>query len=281
MRSVFGEGERPRAPSRAKTPAVQRRHGNPETMAARAEKLWARTFPIGAQLPHPIQSWLNTKEAIPLWPQDSGPLPRAVRYAESTTGLTFIVLGLSKIDAWLAEGEAASVRAVHYVVLNGEGRPALDRAADKGGLPKRSIGARGPSVCGLLWRGTAPPAGGRLGVCESLADGLKLLGYGVVDACAVRTGQPHTIRGVAGHWGEVVVYAAAAAGRRSGQVLRARLSGRYRVSVRVARGHDPASAPVTPPHVCEFVNDASGYGMSPICLYCGEEREMRGERNDQ
>ena len=134
---------------------------------------WAASEPIPANPDHPARRWLIRRKLW--WP--SLPLPPAVRwlYARGPhTGAGSIMALAAPPSAWLdAWPQLPLPVAVQLVHVDADGRPALDRPAEKGGLPKRTFGrARGAVLIigDPILRETLTPAR----VAEGLADTLAL-----------------------------------------------------------------------------------------------------------
>ena len=138
-----------------------------------ARSQWAASEPIPANPDHPARRWLIRRKLW--WP--SLPLPPAVRWLDARgphTGAGSIMALAAPPSAWLdAWPQLPLPVAVQLVHVDADGRPALDRPAEKGGLPKRTFGrARGAVLIigDPILRETLTPAR----VAEGLADTLAL-----------------------------------------------------------------------------------------------------------
>ena len=134
---------------------------------------WAASEPIPANPDHPARRWLIGRKLW--WP--SLPLPPALRWLDAGgphTGSGSIIAQAASPSAWLdAWPQLPLPVAVQLVHVDADGRPALDRPAEKGGLPKRTFGrARGAVLIigDPILRETLTPAR----VAEGLADTLAL-----------------------------------------------------------------------------------------------------------
>ena len=159
MRLYRGDGRRTTryAPSQAVGPG--RPHGAADRIAL-ARKKWASAAPIPTDPEHPARRWLAARH---LWRPDLQ-LPPSVRWLETSGGPS--VGGLLAAFAPPGHGQPSGVQ---LVSVDGDGRPAPDRAGPTG-LAKRSIGVMRGAVCVL----GLPDAVSGVNVAEGLADVLAL-----------------------------------------------------------------------------------------------------------
>ena len=125
-----------------------------------AREKWASSAPIPTDSKHPARRWLAARH---LWRPDLQ-LPPSVRWLEASGGPS--VGGLLAAFAPPGHGQPSGVQ---LVSVDGDGRPAPDRAGPTG-LAKRSIGAMRGAVCVL----GLPDAVSGVNVAEGLADVLAL-----------------------------------------------------------------------------------------------------------
>lgn len=217
---------------------------------AYAAELWDAAQPSSAAGPdprHPGGKWLAQRglwapgetlpEAVRWLPRSRGGFPRGQPDSPAAGAL---VMAMRPLD-----NPAAPPRKVQLVAIDRNGARAGHWPH---GGDKRTYGA-GPFY-GLLWRGQMPATACALHLCESLADGLRILRYAtgpaLVSVCA---GTAYARVDPGGFdsitlWpdaDEAGVNAALKAGRRWADLG-------CTVSVkRLAAGHDPASAPLQEP----------------------------------
>ena len=153
---------------------------------AHAKNLWRDATPIPPDPEHPSRRWLDARN---LW-WSRLPLPRAVRYLDAAgrwprhQGAGAIITLYAPPAAWTASWpnlpNAAAVELVH---VDGEGRAALDRPRDDGGLAKRTYG-RSAGMLALLGDSRPTHAHG-LDLAEGLADALALASRRMETAASV------------------------------------------------------------------------------------------------
>ena len=223
--------------------------------------LWGRSETIPTATGHPARRWLARRH---LWRPDF-PLPSAVRWLPDFdrrhTGAGALIALAAQPAAWLASWpNPPHPAAVQLVSIDAEGNPALDRPADKGGLDKRTLGARDGAVV-LLGNPVLAVATAPVEVAEGLADALALAAR--ADAPAIATlGTGEMVSGGLAHWladaANVRVYADRDAPKdgRPPAGLRAALA--LVRAVQAAGGHaDAVHAP--DPH-----KDAAAVGFLPM-----------------
>ena len=162
------------------SPQVSRRSNHPPGQEEAAKghvdlvrSRWTASEPIPANPDHPARRWLVRRRLW--WP--SLPPPPGVRWLDARgphTGAGSIIALAAPPSAWLdAWPQLPLPVGVQLVHVDADGRPALDRPAEKGGLPKRTFGrARGAVLIigDPILRETLTPAR----VAEGLADTLAL-----------------------------------------------------------------------------------------------------------
>jgi len=179
---IGSERADPRAAARRTAPAMivcQRRGNRPAKPAPRsqdrpdmrehARRLWARCLPIPQDGNHPARQWLAARA---LW-RPRFPLPSSIRWLPAAlhdgaahTGAGSLVALAAPPGAWLAAWPGLpAAAAVQLVAVDTQGKPALDRPADKGGLGKRTYG---PSAGAVVMIGCPAPdyAAGPVRVAE-------------------------------------------------------------------------------------------------------------------
>lgn len=138
-----------------------------------ARSLWQRSQPIPMSPDHPARRWLADRK---LWRPDL-PLPAAIRWAPAAgrhTGAGSIVALAARPEAWAsAWPELPGSEAVQLVHVNAQGKSALDRPAEDGGLGKRTIGLVQGAVV-ILGNPCLPDVSEPVHVAEGLADALAL-----------------------------------------------------------------------------------------------------------
>ena len=159
MRLYRGDGQRTTRHAPAQAVGPGRPHGAADRIAL-ARKKWASAAPIPTDPEHPARRWLAARH---LWRPDLQ-LPPSVRWLEASGGPS--VGGLLAAFAPPGHGQPSGVQ---LVSVDGDGRPAPDRAGPTG-LAKRSIGAMRGAVCVL----GLPDAVSGVNVAEGLADVLAL-----------------------------------------------------------------------------------------------------------
>ena len=135
--------------------------------------LWAASVPIPTSPDHPARRWLFRRKLW--WPEL--PLPPAVRWMDAKgrhTGAVSIIALAAPPSAWAdAWPQLPTPAAVQILHLDSDGRPALDRPVENGGLAKRTFGlARGAVLIirsPILSEALTPAR-----VAEGLADTLAL-----------------------------------------------------------------------------------------------------------
>ena len=240
--------ETPSSPQNAAAGAQGRTGGDTTAYAAR---MWAAAAVSTdrAAPDHPVSLWLADRG---LWPAGEA-LPETVRWLPRSTdcfprgrpdtpAAGALVLAMLRLDAPLA-----NPCKVHLVAIDAQGRKAQHWTGGRG--DKRTYGADA-SAYGLLWRirpGTGAGAC-HLHVCEGLADGLRILRYtdnpAIVAVCA-GTGYS---RIEVGWFRSVTLWPDAdGAGLQAAEQAGQRWANLgYEVNlIRLAPGHDPASAPLT------------------------------------
>ena len=139
----------------------------------RARSWWDTSQPIPTSPDHPARRWLANRR---LWRPEL-PLPAAVRWGPATgqhTAVGSIVALAAQPVAWaVAWPELPEMTAVHLVHVDTQGKPALDRPGQDGGLAKRTIGQAQGAVI-LLGNPQLPEAAAPVHVAEGLADALAL-----------------------------------------------------------------------------------------------------------
>ena len=159
MRLYRGDGQQTTRHAPAQAVGPGRPHGAADRIAL-ARKKWASAAPIPTDPEHPARRWLAARH---LWRPDLQ-LPPSVRWLEASGGPS--VGGLLAAFAPPGHGQPSGVQ---LVSVDGDGRPAPDRAGPTG-LAKRSIGAMRGAVCVL----GLPDAVSGVNVAEGLADVLAL-----------------------------------------------------------------------------------------------------------
>ncbi len=159
MRLYRGDGQRTTRHAPAQAVGPGRPHGAADRIAL-ARKKWASAAPIPTDPEHPARRWLAARH---LWRPDLQ-LPPSVRWLEASGGPS--VGGLLAAFAPPGHGQPSGVQ---LVSVDGDGRPAPDRAGPTG-LAKRSIGVMRGAVCVL----GLPDAVSGVNVAEGLADVLAL-----------------------------------------------------------------------------------------------------------
>ena len=159
MRLYRGDGQWTTRHAPAPAVGPGRPHGAADRIAL-ARKKWASAAPIPTDPEHPARRWLAARH---LWRPDLQ-LPPSVRWLEASGGPS--VGGLLAAFAPPGHGQPSGVQ---LVSVDGDGRPAPDRAGPTG-LAKRSIGAMRGAVCVL----GLPDAVSGVNVAEGLADVLAL-----------------------------------------------------------------------------------------------------------
>ena len=159
MRLYRGDGRRATRHAPAQAVGPSRPHGAADRIAL-ARKKWASAAPIPTDPEHPARRWLAAHH---LWRPELQ-LPPSVRWLEASGGPS--VGGLLAAFAPPGHGQPSGVQ---LVSVDGDGRPAPDRAGPTG-LAKRSIGAMRGAVCVL----GLPDAVSGVNVAEGLADVLAL-----------------------------------------------------------------------------------------------------------
>ena len=138
-----------------------------------ARSWWDNSQPIPRSPDHPARRWLADRK---LWRPDL-PLPAAIRWAPATrrhTGAGSIVALAARPEAWAsAWPELPGSEAVQLVHVNAQGKSALDRPAEYGGLGKRTIGLVQGAVV-ILGNPCLPDVSEPVHVAEGLADALAL-----------------------------------------------------------------------------------------------------------
>ena len=135
--------------------------------------LWAASVPIPTSSDHPARRWLIRRKLW--WP--SLPLPPAVRWLDARgpyTGSGSIIALAAPPSAWAdAWPQLPTPAAVQILHLDSDGRPALDRPVENGGLAKRTFGlARGAVL--IIGSPVLSEALTPARVAEGLADTLAL-----------------------------------------------------------------------------------------------------------
>ena len=159
MRLYRGDGRRTTRHAPAQAVGPSRPHGAADRIAL-ARKKWTSAAPIPTDPEHPARRWLAARH---LWRPDLQ-LPPSVRWLEASGAPS--VGGLLAAFAPPGHGQPSGVQ---LVSVDGDGRPAPDRAGPTG-LAKRSIGAMRGAVCVL----GLPDAVSGVNVAEGLADVLAL-----------------------------------------------------------------------------------------------------------
>ena len=135
--------------------------------------LWAASVPIPTSPDHPARRWLFRRKLW--WPEL--PLPPAVRWMDAKgrhTGAVSIIALAAPPSAWAdAWPQLPTPAAVQILHLDSDGRPALDRPVENGGLAKRTFGlARGAVL--IIGSPVLSEALTPARVAEGLADTLAL-----------------------------------------------------------------------------------------------------------
>ena len=135
--------------------------------------LWAASVPIPTSPDHPARRWLFRCKLW--WPEL--PLPPAVRWMDAKgrhTGAVSIIALAAPPSAWAdAWPQLPTPAAVQILHLDSDGRPALDRPVENGGLAKRTFGlARGAVL--IIGSPVLSEALTPARVAEGLADTLAL-----------------------------------------------------------------------------------------------------------
>ena len=167
------------------------RAGQPVDLQAIAQRTWAQnSLPIPTDRNHPARRWLAARN---LWRPEL-PIPGAIRWLPAAahyqgrgphTGAGSIIALAAAPAAWTtAWPELPSPQAVQIAAIDAEGRPALDRPKEAGGLGKRSIGSTNGAIVVL----GCPDLLDNLGpvrVAEGIADALALASHypGTAIAC--------------------------------------------------------------------------------------------------
>lgn len=141
-----------------------------------APGIWGNTEPITAGR-HPGRLWFNHRN---LWrPDVTCPaglrwLPRDRTYPGPHSGAGSIVALLAPPQAWaLAWPQNPAVTAVEIIAIDQDGRPALDRPTEKGGLGKRTLGDKSGAVL-VIGNPLLETADHPVRVSEGVADALAL-----------------------------------------------------------------------------------------------------------
>ena len=135
--------------------------------------LWAASVPIPTSPDHPARRWLFRRKLW--WPEL--PLPPAIRWMDAKgrhTGAVSIIALAAPPSAWAdAWPQIPTPAAVQILHLDSDGRPALDRPVENGGLAKRTFGlARGAVL--IIGSPVLSEALTPARVAEGLADTLAL-----------------------------------------------------------------------------------------------------------
>ena len=127
-----------------------------------ARSRWASSKPIPTSPDHPARRWLARRKLW--WP--SLPLPPSVRWLDARgthTGAGGIIVLAAPPSAWAdVWPQLPALVAVQLVHVDADGRPALDRPTEKGGLPKRTFDERGVpplSSATHFWKRHSPQHG--------------------------------------------------------------------------------------------------------------------------
>ena len=151
----------------------------------------ARSLPTGRPIPadasHPVRRWLAHRN---LW-RPGHPLPAGLgvmmpdsRYPPTCAAR--LAARLAPFGAWAdAWPLPPSPTAVQIIAVNPNGRPALDRPENAGGLAKRTIGTAGGAVFAV-----SNPDAFTVRVCEGVADALAIASrYDALVIAAMSDGQ--------------------------------------------------------------------------------------------
>lgn len=145
----------------------------PSQRIAHAVEQWRRAGPIPADSAHPVRRWAARRR---LW-RPGHPWPSAMRWLGLPTSPTCAGLLLCLLawpDAWAGAWPGLPyIQAVQSIALDAEGRPGLDRPADKGGVPKRTLGLAKDAVL-LIGNPDPLDVWGPARICEGAADALAL-----------------------------------------------------------------------------------------------------------
>ena len=149
-----------------------------------ALRLWAEAVPVPIDPEHPARRWLANRS---LYWQEL-PMPRAIRWRPATspsdhggTG-ALVSLWAAPMQWTAAWPDLPTPEAVELIHIDEAGNPALDRPETEGGLPKRTYGPRGGTICVL--GDPRPGTSQGLALGEGLADGLALAARDLATAVA-------------------------------------------------------------------------------------------------
>jgi hypothetical protein len=149
----------------AKTPTSDR--------SALAQSIWISSDIIPRDSSHPARRWFSNRQ---LWRQEL-PTPPMLRWRRADgahTGAGSIVAMLAPPEAWAARWPCLPVpTGVQIISIEEQGRPALDRPADKGGLNKRTLGVANNAVF-VIGNPVLSEASTQVRIAEGLADSLAL-----------------------------------------------------------------------------------------------------------
>ena len=138
-----------------------------------ARSWWEASHPIPTSSEHPARRWLANRK---LWRSEL-PLPAVIHWAPATgqhTGAGSIVALAAQPAAWTASWpETPELAAVQLVHIDAQGKPALDRPAEAGGLNKRTMGMLQGAVV-VLGNPLLAETFAQARVAEGLADALGM-----------------------------------------------------------------------------------------------------------
>ena len=221
-----------------------------------ARGVWQSAVNIGAkETDHPAWHWLNTRN---LW-RPEFPLPSSLRWLPASahwsgrgqhTGAGSIVALVAQPWAWAdAWPGLPEPQAVELIAVKSDGRPALDRPANSGGLGKRTHGPKTGAVvvfgCPDLALAMGPARVAE-GVADALAVASRYPGPAVATLGTSGMGDGELAEWLATCREGITIHADAdAAGERKARVLRRQVireAGGRVAAVKPVRGKDAADA---------------------------------------